>query len=95
MARGNKNKRKIQGPSLADKADKHVLYEDAVQCVEAEIDFVDDTFKKLRNRSARSLREDFCGTNNSSCEWVVFNAVINNACRPLFLLQHRWIFSKR
>ena len=56
--------------SMASKADRHVLYEDSVQCVEAEIDFVDETFKKLRNRKARLLREDFCGTANTSCEWV-------------------------
>jgi len=56
--------------NMASKADRHVLYEDSVQCVEAEIDFVDETFKKLRNRKAKSLREDFCGTANTSCEWV-------------------------
>jgi len=56
--------------TMASKADRHVLYEDSVQCVEAEIDFVDDTFKTLRNRRARLLREDFCGTANTSCEWV-------------------------
>lgn len=70
MGRGNKNKRKISGPSLADQADKHILYEAAVQCAESEIDFVDETFQKLRNRQATKLREDFCGTTNSSCEWV-------------------------
>lgn len=56
--------------TMASKADRHVLYEDSVQCVEAEIDFVDETFKTLRNRKARLLREDFCGTGNTSCEWV-------------------------
>ena len=56
--------------TMASKADRHVLYEDSVQCVEAEIDFVDDTFKKLRHRKPRLLREDFCGTANTSCEWV-------------------------
>ena len=70
MARGNKNKRKISGPSMADKAEKHILYEAAVQCAESEIDFVDDIFQKLSNRQASKLREDFCGTTNSSCEWV-------------------------
>ena len=72
MARGNKNKNKKKnaGPSLADQADKHILYEDSVQCAESEIDFVDQTFEKLRNRKAKNLREDFCGTTNSSCEWV-------------------------
>lgn len=56
--------------TMASKADRHVLYEDSVQCVEAEIDFVDETFKTLRNRKARLLREDFCGTANTSCEWA-------------------------
>ena len=40
------------------------------QCVESEIDFVDSTFKKLGKRHAKSLREDFCGTTNTSCEWI-------------------------
>ena len=56
--------------TMASKADRHMLYEDSVQCVEAEIDFVDETFKTLSNRKARLLREDFCGTANTSCEWV-------------------------
>ena len=56
--------------TMASKADRHVLYEDSVQCVEAEIDFIDETFKTLRNRKAWLLREDFCGTANTSCEWV-------------------------
>jgi hypothetical protein len=50
--------------------DRHILYQKAVQCVEAEIDFVDDTFRALRKRRARRLREDFCGTAATSCEWV-------------------------
>ena len=56
--------------TMASKADVHALYEQAVQCVEAEIDFVDETFAKLRRRRARHLREDFCGTANAACEWV-------------------------
>lgn len=55
---------------MAKTADKHVLYENSVQCAEAEIDFLDDAFKTLRGRQALSLREDFCGTANASCEWV-------------------------
>jgi hypothetical protein len=55
---------------LADTTDRHDLYQRAVQCVEAEIDFVDETFKTLRGRRAKVLREDFCGTANTSCEWV-------------------------
>jgi hypothetical protein len=51
-------------------ADKHDLYERAVQSPDAEIEFVDRTYRKLRGRSATLLREDFCGTAASACEWV-------------------------
>ena len=54
----------------ASRADQHRLYEKSVQCVEAEIDFVDATFAALRKRRARTLREDFCGTAGVACEWV-------------------------
>lgn len=57
-------------PSQADKADRHILYQDSVQCVESEIDFVEKTFSQLRTRKPISLREDFCGTMNTSCEWI-------------------------
>jgi cyclopropane fatty-acyl-phospholipid synthase-like methyltransferase len=63
-------RKKKSSHSLAETADRHKLYELSVQCAEAEIDFVDDTFKKLRGRRARLLREDFCGTANVCCEWV-------------------------
>lgn len=55
---------------MADRADRHALYQNAVQCVEDEIDFVDEKFKEFRGRRAQSIREDFCGTANTSCEWV-------------------------
>lgn len=51
-------------------ADRHDLYQRSVQDVESEIDFVDATFKQLRGRHGQVLREDFCGTANTSCEWV-------------------------
>ena len=50
--------------------DIHQLYEDSVQCVEAEIDFADETYRDIRGRPAVSLREDFCGTMNTSTEWI-------------------------
>lgn len=55
---------------MAQRADLHALYQEAVQCVESEVDFVDETFFRLRGRKARVLREDFCGTANTACEWV-------------------------
>ncbi|WP_456380176.1 class I SAM-dependent methyltransferase [Thiolapillus sp.] len=57
-------------PTLAEQANAHELYELSVQCSESEIDFVSDTYKSLRNKPARLLREDFCGTANVCCEWV-------------------------
>jgi len=57
-------------PTMAEEADRHALYQDAVQDVETEIDFVDEVYEELRGRPASLLREDFCGTANTACEWV-------------------------
>ncbi len=54
----------------AEQADRHILYQQAVQDVEAEIDFVQDAFQEYVGRPAKLLREDFCGTANTACEWV-------------------------
>jgi SAM-dependent methyltransferase len=62
--------RERRARTQAERADRHVLYEKAVQCAEAELDFVSATFRKLRARRPRVLREDFCGTANLSCEWA-------------------------
>jgi len=51
-------------------ADRHELYTLAVQSPDAEIDFVTRTFRKLRGRPLRRLREDFCGTGATACEFV-------------------------
>jgi len=73
MSRRNKAKKGKASKNktgMAATADRHFLYQESVQCVESEIDFVDETFAKLRNRNAVRMREDFCGTANTSCEWV-------------------------
>jgi cyclopropane fatty-acyl-phospholipid synthase-like methyltransferase len=70
MRKPRKKKTHSNRSKMAAQADKHVLYESSVQCSEAEIDFVETTFETLRKRRAHVLREDFCGTANSSCEWV-------------------------
>jgi len=56
---------------MASCADRHQLYQQSVQDVEAEIDFVEQTWSELRQRPAVFLREDFCGTANTACEWVI------------------------
>lgn len=68
MSKSSKQKKSIL--SLAGQADRHQLYELSVQCSEAEVDFVLDTFKALRGRPPALVREDFCGTANVCCEWV-------------------------
>lgn len=66
----SKPRSKAKTALTAATADRHELYQLSVQNVEAEIDFVDATFHSLRGRHAVRLREDFCGTGNTSCEWV-------------------------
>jgi SAM-dependent methyltransferase len=56
--------------TMAQQADIHELYEEAVQAVDGEIEYLVDTFKNLRGRDAISFREDFCGTASACCEWV-------------------------
>ena len=65
-----KERRKKGKQTMADRADRHVLYEKSVQDVASEYRFVNKTFRKLRKRRARQLREDFCGTAGMCCEWV-------------------------
>lgn len=57
-------------PTRASRSDIHDLYQRSVQDVVTEIDFVDGEFKRIRKRRASLIREDFCGTANTSCEWV-------------------------
>jgi len=59
-----------RAPTMAELADKHELYEESVQNVEEECEFITTTFQKIRGRAAQSFREDFCGTASACCEWV-------------------------
>jgi cyclopropane fatty-acyl-phospholipid synthase-like methyltransferase len=43
-------------------ADRHVLYERAVQSIPADLKFAERIFREQRRRDLRTLREDFCGT---------------------------------
>jgi SAM-dependent methyltransferase len=66
---GASAKKKLSG-TMAERADIHELYEEAVQAVDVEVEFLQDTFRALRGRSPLSFREDFCGTASAACEWV-------------------------
>lgn len=54
----------------AKKADKYVLYQEAVQDTESDVHLAQRIFKKRFGRPPHLLREDFCGTAALSCCWV-------------------------
>ena len=62
--------RKGKKPTMAEQADIHELYEESVQNVETEVEFLQTTFRDLSGREAFLFREDFCGTASASCQWV-------------------------
>ena len=64
------NIKSTNAKTMAQQADRHHLYQKSVQCPEAEIDFVEEQFELIRNRKAKVLREDFCGTAYTACEWI-------------------------
>jgi len=53
--------------------DKYHYYQKAVQAPDADVVFLRDTYRELRNKQPRSLREDFCGTFAICCSWVKLN----------------------
>lgn len=64
--RGGKKKPRY----TAETADKYELYQYAVQSPEADVEFLTETFRKVRRRRARHVREDFCGTALFSRCWL-------------------------
>jgi hypothetical protein len=68
-----KDKSDRKGPTMAQQADRHRLYEMSVQNVEAEVEFLESAFEELRGRRPVSFREDFCGTAAAACQWVRVN----------------------
>jgi hypothetical protein len=57
-------------PTLADRADKFLCYQLAVQSPDNEVEFFEKAHREAYARSPVSLREDFCGTFAVCCEWV-------------------------
>lgn len=67
----HRKKRTARSAGLtARTADRHRLYELAVQSPEVEIDFLNRVYKKRNGRRPLILREDFCGTALTSSTWV-------------------------
>jgi len=67
---GAKSRKRFKKPTMAERADIHELYEESVQNVENEVNFLKTTFSELKGRTAYVFREDFCGTASLACEWV-------------------------
>ena len=61
-------------PTLAEKADKHKIYQLAVQSPEADIELIQHFYRDRRRRNAWRLREDFCGTALTLSHWVAQGA---------------------
>lgn len=57
------------GPSMAECADRHELYQKSVQDPAMEVALLVEKFRALRGRDPMSLREDFCGTAYLCVEW--------------------------
>src|SRR6056297_843047 len=66
MTKSKKNEK----TTMAARADRHMLYEASVQDQESEMEFVSETFGALTGRPLEYIREDFCGTANTSAYWV-------------------------
>ena len=69
-SKGKGRQKKKENHYTAKTADPHALYQEAVQCPEVEVKFINRVFKKRFGRKPSVLREDFCGTAILCCEWV-------------------------
>ncbi len=63
-------KKSVSQELVLDVDHKYFYYENSVQDPLVDIDFFIQAFKEQRGRAPKKLREDFCGTAASSCEWV-------------------------
>ena len=66
-----KKGKKAKGPTQADQADLHLLYEESVQSPDADCELFADIYERLRGRPPVVLREDFCGTALLSTTWCL------------------------
>ena len=54
---------------MAERRDAFALYESSVQRPDDDVAFFSETYRRLRGREAKVLREDFCGTAKLSLCW--------------------------
>lgn len=65
-----KARRRVQKKNPDRGFDKYEYYHRSVQSAEGDVVFLRKTYKELRGRDPKTMREDFCGTFALSCEWV-------------------------
>ncbi len=63
-------KSKRRKPTQAEVADRHALYERAVQDPTTDAATLGKLYRKVRKKAAVSLREDFCGTATLATAWI-------------------------
>ena len=68
--RGKQQRKREKRIPEAKTADKHALYEDAVQDPDGDIEMMREVFTKAYGREPRLMREDFCGTAHLATQWV-------------------------
>ncbi len=69
--KGRSGKRKRQGrKTQAQRADRYVLYQEAVQDPEGDVPRMQRMYERHFGRAPSRLREDFCGSALLACAWV-------------------------
>ncbi|MDH5443966.1 MAG: class I SAM-dependent methyltransferase [Gammaproteobacteria bacterium] len=59
-----------KAPTLAEQADRHTLYQEAVQDPETEVENFTKFYTDIRGKKPLSMKEDYCGTGYLAAEWV-------------------------
>ena len=70
LRRGKTAGRRNQRPTLAERADRYVLYQKSVQDPEGDVIRVRRMYERVNGTAPRTLREDFCGTAAFAAAWV-------------------------
>ncbi len=70
MTKKKKNDKDKKKKQKLPEFNKYYYYENSVQSPESDVEFFENTYKKLRGKAATTLREDFCGTHMICCEWL-------------------------
>lgn len=73
-AKAGKRRKKPRPRYTAATADRYELYQLAVQSADLDVEFLRDTYRAIRGKHARHMREDFCGTALLCAEWVKLDA---------------------